>query len=311
MRYLVTGGSGFLGKYIVDYLQNAGEEVIIATRNPQAPNHIKADFEKNVFEFPTQNGYGFDFIIHAAGKAHVLPKTNDDIKAFHTINVMGTKLLLEKIEHAASQLKGIVFISSVSIYGRETGKNISENEPLAATDPYGKSKIDAEKILEEWGNKNGIPIGIARLPLVAGQNAPGNLRSMIKGIKTGRYFRIGNGAARKSMVWAGDIAEIIPGLARKGGIYNFTDGYHPSFAELENAITKALNLPDVKMIPMPLAKMAALAGTIIEKITGKKMPLSNRVIKKIILPLTFSDQKARSELNWKPTPVLNHIKEIV
>jgi uncharacterized protein YbjT (DUF2867 family) len=47
MRYLVTGGTGFLGKYIVDYLKQSGNEVFITTRHPKDVNHILADFETN------------------------------------------------------------------------------------------------------------------------------------------------------------------------------------------------------------------------------------------------------------------------
>jgi nucleoside-diphosphate-sugar epimerase len=59
-----------------------------------------------------------------------------------------------------------------------------------------------------------------------------------------------------------------------------------------------------------VAASAALAGTILERITGKRMPISNRLLGKITSSLTFSSDKARRELGWKPEPVLDHIKEI-
>jgi GlcNAc-P-P-Und epimerase len=311
MKYLVTGGTGFLGRYIVDFLQSAGNEVFITTRNPIEPNHIKADFEKGILEFPAGNNVTFDYVIHAAGKAHIVPKTDPDRQAFFNVNVAGTKLLLDKLGQLASLPKGFVFISSVSVYGRDSGTDITENEPLNATDPYGKSKIETEKLILDWGSKNNVTIGIARLPLIAGKNPPGNLGKMINGIKGGKYFRIGAGSARKSMVWAGDIAAIMPKLAQTGGIYNFTDGYHPAFAELEDAITAALGLQKVKRFPLFFAKIAAGVGSILEKLTGKKMPVNNLILSKIINPLTFSDVKAGKELNWNPTRLTDHIKEIV
>src|SRR5438552_3280024 len=236
MKYLVTGGKGFLGKYTVDFLNSEGHQVFIATRNPQNQNDILADFEKGVFNLGS-NRY-FDFVIHAAGKAHIVPKTEGEKKVFFDVNVEGTKLLLQKLDELPQKPKCFVFISSVSVYGKEKGININENEPLNATDPYGMSKIEAEKIILDWGSKNNITTGIARLPLVVGKNAPGNLGAMLNAIKSGKYFRLGRGAARKSMVLASDVAEIFPKLAQTGGIFNFTDGIHPSFYELENAITK-------------------------------------------------------------------------
>jgi len=310
MRYLLTGGKGFLGSYIADHLASSGQEVTIATRNPTGDHQIIADFERDILEIPNKTE-GFDFVVHAAGKAHIVPKTEEEKKAFFKVNVDGTLLLLSQLEKLPQLPLGIVFISSVGVYGRNEGKEIEETEPLASMEPYGLSKIQAEQILLDWGLKNKVPIGIARLPLIVGKNAPGNLGSMLKGIKTGRYFRLGKGDARKSMVWAGDVAAIIPKLAEKGGTYNLTDGVHPCFADLEDAITDSLKLKHVKTMPMALAWLAGLAGTTIQKVIDKRMPISLDMVNKITQSLTFSDKKARKELGWNPTPVLTHIKDIV
>jgi nucleoside-diphosphate-sugar epimerase len=312
MKYLVTGGTGFLGKNIVQYLQGLGHEVWVATRDPQNDHQLKADFEKGILAWGDNIALtGFDYVIHAAGKAHIVPKTETEKQLFFDINEAGTRLLLEKLEQMTVMPAGLVFISSVSVYGRQTGENITENAPLLASDPYGKSKINAEKLVHEWGKKNKIVTAIIRLPLVVGKNAPGNLESMMNGIKSSRYLRIGKGTAKKSMVWAEDVCKVIPQLVTHNGIYNLTDGEHPSFAELEDAITNALNLKGVKKIPLIIAKIAGSAGTLAEIITGRKMPINNRLLGKIINPLTFSDVKARRELHWNPDPVLKHIKEIV
>src|SRR5690606_19563932 len=129
--------------------------------------------------------------------------------------------------------------------------------------PYAKSKIATENWLIEWCSKHNIRLAILRLPLIAGVNPPGNLKAMIDGIRTGRYFRIGDGSARKSVVLASDVAAIIPKAAEVGGIYNLTDGYHPSFAELELLIANQLGKPVPKTIPMFLAKVLGWTGDIV------------------------------------------------
>ena len=315
MKYLITGGTGFLGSYIVAELQQNGNGLFITTRHPDKPNHIFADFEKSMLDLKSSadlySGSDDLIVIHAAGKAHSVPKSQTETKSFFNVNVEGTRLLLEKLEALPRLPKSFVFISSVSVYGRDTGSDINENDPLNAKDPYGKSKIGAEKLILEWGKKHNIAIGIIRLPLVAGKNPPGNLKSMINGIKSGRYFRIGNGYARKSMVWAADVASILPVIAQKGGVYNLTDGYHPGFAELEDAMTNSLHIKAVKTMPLYLANIAGIAGSTIEYITGKKMPISKGMVAKIISSLTFSDHKARNEIGWKPSAVLSHINEML
>ena len=66
----------------------------------------------------------------------------------------------------------------------------SENSDLLAKDPYGRSKIEAEAMIIEWAQKHAVKFLILRLPLIAGINPPGNLGSMINGIKKGFYFNI-------------------------------------------------------------------------------------------------------------------------
>ena len=142
------------------------------------------DLSKNVPYFYDR----FEIIIHCAGKAHLLPKTNQEIASFYSVNVLGTKNLLKGL---TSKLpKRFVFISSVSVYGLTQGENIPETHPLLAEDPYGKSKIEAEKIVENWCKENNVICTILRLPLLVGLNPPGNLGAMIRGIKKGYYFAI-------------------------------------------------------------------------------------------------------------------------
>src|ERR1022692_4534122 len=125
MKYLVTGGTGFLGRYIVRHLQASGNDVFITARHPILPNHIKADFENNILELSRDSSqdFSFDYVIHAAGIAHFVPKSAAEKNSFFEINVNGTKLLLNQLEKLTRLPKSFVFISSVSVYGLETGLN--------------------------------------------------------------------------------------------------------------------------------------------------------------------------------------------
>lgn len=307
--YLISGGCGFLGKYLNAFFQEKEASVINLCRNAGTrQGYISADLATQV---PELSGFSFDIVIHAAGKAHTVPRTEEEKRQFFEVNVQGTRNLLTALERCRKLPSAFIFISTVSVYGVDSGTDINETHPLNATEPYGLSKIEAEKLVQQWGSEKGVKIGILRLPLIAGSNPPGNLGSMIKGIKSGRYFRIGSGSAKKSIVLAKNVAAIIPALAEKGGIYNLSDGNDPSFTELENAITKELGLPKVKTLPYFVAASAAMAGSILETVTGKRMPFSRRILGKITSNLTFSSEKAKKELGWAPEPVLHHIKEIV
>ena len=129
---------------------------------------------------------------------------------------------------------------------------------------------------------------------------PGNLGEMIKGIQNGYYFNIGGGKAKKSMVLAEDVAKSILKVAEIGGIYNLTDGYHPSFCELSINISFQLGKSRPRNLPLWLAKGLALIGDLL----GAKTPFNSNKLHKITSDLTFDDSKAREAFGWNPTPVL-------
>src|SRR3546814_106794 len=202
----------------------------------------------------------FDIIIHSAGKAHSVPRTTKEEKEFYAVNYQGTINFCDAINKLENKPKAFVFISTVAVYGLEEGIDINESNVLNGTTPYAKSKIQAEKYLLEWAKKNGITLSILRLPLIVGPNPPGNLGSMIKGIKTRKYLSIGNASAKKSMVWAEDIAKLIPNLAKTGRTYNLTDGYHPSFGELEKEISRCLGINGTCKIQLWTARVLGKIG---------------------------------------------------
>ncbi|MCZ4224357.1 NAD-dependent epimerase/dehydratase family protein [Pedobacter rhodius] len=294
MRILLTGATGFLGLAIQRHFE--GHEVVTVGRSNC---EVIAHLEKVIPVLPEA-----DLVIHAAGKAHSVPKTKAQEKEFFDVNVKGTENLLKTLERSATLPESFVFISSIAVYGAEEGILIDESFPLSANDAYGKSKIGAEKLIIDWCELNKINCTILRLPLLAGSNPPGNLRAMIKGIQKGYYVNIAGGKAKKSMVMREDVVSIILKASQKGGIYNLTDGHHPSFAELSEVISKQLNKPNPFNIPLWFAKLMAFGGDLI----GNKAPINSKKLGKITKDLTFADDKARTALGWKPEPVLERFK---
>ncbi len=291
MRCLLTGASGFLGRHILAALPKG----TVVTLGRGTENEIECDLAKSVPNLPQ-----VDLVIHSAGKAHVVPKTQEDGEEFFQANLQGTKNLLRALEECRPLPRQLVFISTVSVYGKESGKMIPEKHPLKGESPYALSKIQAEQELDSWGEKNGVPVLILRLPLIVGNRPPGNLGRMIKGIQTGRYASIAGGKARKSMVLAEDVAKLIARLDGQRGTYNLTDGYHPSFNELETAIACQLNTRIKVKLPIAVAKSIAKIGDFLPF-----FPVNSRLIDKMSLDLTFDDSLAVRELSWAPRRVLD------
>lgn len=295
-KILFTGGTGFLGKNAMPVLKERYE---VTTCGITKNDMIKANFVTDIPELPEK----YDIVLHACGKAHVVPKTEAEKKAFFDVNYTGTKHLCEALEKVGVP-KAIVFISTVAVYGCEYGDLITEEHPLEGKTPYAKSKIMAEEYLTEWCKKNNVVLGILRPSLLAGKDAPGNLGAMVNGVRKGFYMNIAGGKVIKSILMAEDIARILPLLVEKGGTYNVCDTRQPSFGELSVSVAKQLGKGKPMNIPYWMAWCMAKVGDLL----GSKAPINSYKLEKMTKSLTFSNEKARKELGWEPMDVLDNYK---
>jgi nucleoside-diphosphate-sugar epimerase len=294
LNCLLTGANGFLGESIKKELSKYNNVLSLS----RTSGDYKISLEKEIPDFKDC----IDFVIHAAGKAHLVPKNKKENTMYFNVNVQGTQNLLKGIELTGYIPKRFVFISTVAVYGLEKGIDIDENKPLLANDPYGLSKIKAEQLILDWCKKNNVICTILRLPLLVGENPPGNLGEMINGIVKGYYFNIAGGKAKKSMVLAEDVAKILLKASEIGGVYNLTDGLHPNFYDLSNAIGKKFGRSKIFNLPFFIVKGIALFGDVL----GAKFPLNSNKLNKINTDLTFDDTKARQVLKWNPSNVIHY-----
>lgn len=295
-KLLFTGASGFLGNNILPNLQMLFDVKTMGLT-------LNDIYNVNIANTIPSLNESFDVVLHAAGKAHMVPKTEREKNAFFDVNFQGTVNLCKALENSGVP-KSFIFISTVAVYGLEFGENITEEHPLNGDTPYALSKIQAEEYLTDWCARNNVTLGIIRPSLIAGPNPPGNLGDMIRGIKTGKYLSIAGGKARKSVLMVEDIDRLILPLMEKGGVYNVCDDSQPTFRELENLISKQLGLKTPLSIPFWLAKSMALVGDLL----GKKAPINSLKLKKITESLTFSNEKAKRELGWQPLDVLENFR---
>jgi nucleoside-diphosphate-sugar epimerase len=290
---LFTGSSGFLG---LNTLPDLKKTYLVDTLSTSGITNYKVNLAEQIPFLDKK----YDIILHAAGKAHSIPQSERDVQEFYAVNYQGTKNLCKGLEQSELP-QSFIFISSVAVYGCEAGELITEDCPLNAKMPYGKSKIQAENYLLEWCYKKRINLIILRPSLLAGKNPPGNLGAMVKGISQGRYFSIAGGKAKKSVAMVDDINRLIPYCEEKSGIFNLCDSYNPTFKELEAIIAKQLHKPVPLNIPMWSAKWLAKIGD-----SFNSFPIDTQRLKKITQSLTFSNEKIQKVLNFIPTDVPTH-----
>lgn len=295
-KLLFTGGTGFLGKNVMPLLQKDYE---VTTCGITPEDMIQANLVVSAPELPQQ----YDIVLHAAGKAHVVPKTEEEKKLFFDINYQGTVNLCKALERVGVP-KALVFISTVAVYGCDYGEMITEEHPLNGETPYAKSKIMAEEYLGKWCSEHGVVLGILRPSLLAGKNAPGNLGAMVNGVRKGFYMNIAGGKVTKSVLMADDIARLLPLVAEKGGTYNVCDTRQPSFGELSVSVARQLGKHKPISIPYWLAWCMAMVGNLL----GSKAPINSYKLDKMTQNLTFNNEKARIELGWNPLDVLENYR---
>lgn len=295
-KLLFTGGTGFLGKNVMPILETNYE---VTTCGITPDDMIRANLAKEVPEL----GQHYDVVLHACGKAHVVPRTEAEKQAFFDVNYQGTVNLCAALEKVGVP-KSLVFISTVAVYGCESGELITEEHPLNGEIPYAKSKIMAEEYLTQWCEKKGVVLGILRPSLLAGKNAPGNLGAMVNGIRKGFYLNIAGGKVKKSILMAEDIARLLPLVEEKGGVYNVCDTYQLSFGQIAESVARQLGKRKPISIPYWIAWCMAKVGDML----GSKAPINSLKLKKITESLTFSNDKARKELGWEPMDVLENYK---
>lgn len=278
MSCFLTGSSGFLGSHLLTKIETQGYNALSPKRE--------------ILLSALASCQNLDLFIHCAGKAHSIKNSAEEEKAFFDSNVELTKKLTSIISENAIRVNTFVFISSVAVYGIEEGDRITEEFPLNGQSAYARSKILAEQHLIQWAKKAGVNLVILRLPLIFGENAPGNLGAMERAIKGRYYFQIGTGDARRSMIHVEQLAEFIPNLVGKSGIYNLTDGHHSTYLEVANYFGNK-HKQSIKSLPLALLKPIAKFGDVIPK-----FPLNSYRLSKLYQSLTFCDQKARRELGW-------------
>jgi nucleoside-diphosphate-sugar epimerase len=206
MKYLITGGSGFLGINLTRYLLNKGHEVIcydIADFDyPERDRitFIKADIRDRAALDRAMPGV--HIVVHTAAALPLYSK--EDI---YTTDVIGTRNVVEAAYQAG--VERLIHISSTAVYGIPDHHPLYEDDPLHGVGPYGEAKIEAERICLEYRQK-GMCIPIIRPKSFIGPERLGVFALLYDWARDGRGFPVlGNGKNRYQYLDVEDLCDAI------------------------------------------------------------------------------------------------------
>ncbi len=206
---IITGGAGFLGCHLAAGLAGrAGRLTLIdvapfvADEYPPGAELVQADVRDAAALGQVVAAHPCDVVIHAAA---ALPLwTREDIFG---VNVEGTRNVLAAA--LAYGVKRVVFISSTAVYGVPKKHPIEEDDPLIGVGPYGESKIQAERLCEEYRIK-GLCVPIIRPKTFIGTGRLGVFAILYDWVKSGvRIPVIGSGKNRYQLLEVEDLVEAI------------------------------------------------------------------------------------------------------
>ena len=253
LKILVTGGAGFIGRYLVDFLLQHNEVTIYDDLTNSSKEDIESLIEKGAkfvnedildYQKLQKSCIGFDLIIHLAAKSDVVdsiihPEITNEVNVTGTENIM--KCCIE------NKIKKIIFASSAAVYA-DSKIPITENVKTNPLSPYGKSKLAAEqkikKISEEY-NINAITLRMFNV-YGKGQNYQyaGVISKFIKNISEDRPIEInGDGKQTRDFVSIFDVVDAFECAIKnieekKGDVYNIGTGNSISINEFVKLIQK-------------------------------------------------------------------------
>jgi nucleoside-diphosphate-sugar epimerase len=184
---------------------------------------------------------GIDAVVHLAGFAHINRPTKSDLDLMRRTNVDGTASLAQQAAQAG--VRHFVFVSSIGAVCEQAEQIIGPGTQCNPSTAYGKSKLEAEKLLIEAAAASGMEWTIIRPPLVYGPGNPGNMERLLKLIRLGIPLPLASVRNRRSFIYVGNLVDLVLKCLGNpkafGKIFLPADGENVSTPELIRKIEKA------------------------------------------------------------------------
>lgn len=251
MQILVTGASGFIGRHVVAALADAGHAVTTLHRGDPVPTlqasspavrHLRADV---LSDEARQAAARSEAVVHLAGRGDVQASFREP-REYGILNAQGTLNILE----GARQSRAHVILASTQRVYQPTDRPISEDAPLAPTDPYAYTKLIAEQWCQMYAEQLATPTTVVRLFSVygsgqVGQGTSGVVSIFLDRARRGERLTV-HADQQRDLTWVGDVAHGIrlaiespPSSERPARVYNLATGVGTTLHALAGLVCAA------------------------------------------------------------------------
>jgi UDP-glucose 4-epimerase len=300
---LVTGATGVVGAGLVGELTRRGHSVKVLARGKVKPNSFPGAVEivpgdladAAAIEKATANA---DWVFHLAAKLHINNPGADLKKEYEATNVEGTHRLLAAARR--NRVEKFIFFSTINVHGASAaGEVFDESSAVNPQGFYAESKAAAEQLIL---NENfGI---VLRLSAVYGSRMKGNYVRLLSALRRGRFFFVGDGSNRRTLVHQTDVALAAILAAEKaagGAVYNLTDGKIHTLREIVTAMSAALGKKTPRLrLPLAPLRLGIGAAEDLGRIINLKTPVNRALLEKFLEDVAASGDKIQRELGFQP-----------
>lgn len=294
MNVTMIGASGFVGTRLINLLDKENQQYKI--RNIDL---VQSHFYSNYTEIgdvrvqeqmDEQLKYSDIVILLAAQhRDDVTP-----ISLYYDTNVEGMKVTLNAMEK--NGIKRLIFFSSVAVYGLNKD-NPDESFPADPFNHYGKSKWQAEQVLQEWQKTHqDWNINIIRPTVIFGERNRGNVYNLLNQISNGMFLMVGKGDNVKSMAYVGNVVAfvkyMIDNVIEGYNVFNYIDKPDCNMNDLVAHVSHVLkkHIPTTHF-PYWLGMLGGTCFDVLAKITGKKFSISSVRVKKFCSTTQYDSSK--------------------
>ncbi|TWI76902.1 nucleoside-diphosphate-sugar epimerase [Desulfobotulus alkaliphilus] len=299
MIITVTGANGFIGSHLLGVLSASGHRLTAVMRSTGMESCPGDCIRKIIDGLDTHQNWreilkGQDIVIHCAARVHMMQDNAEDpLKAFRQVNVEGTLNLARQAAEAG--VRRFVFLSSIKVNGEKTTRfaPFKPDDIPFPQDPYGISKMEAEKGLWEIASATGMELVIIRPVLVYGSGVKGNFRKMALWLEKGLPLPLGSIKNLRSMISLENLTDFIslcaehPAAANE--VFLVSDGEDLSTTDLLRSTGKAMG-KTARLIPVPESWLYFCAV-----LTGKK-----KMAHRLLGSLRVDIGKNKELLGWTP-----------